>query len=190
MPQTQRYLCSNCERPIDEVKVGTKLVPLVAYLVVGQVPDAGPPIDLLEDGVKVPSLIREIMQPHVSVARLEFCIPCFAELLGLKMYSAKDDPMYSPEQVKLTGSQLAERRQDNPHASSVEKHHDEVSRVLLGFKVGRGAVKAPKLPKPVLVKHPEPKVPSLRPAPQPGRRARRGRAVQHVEPINRGDFHD
>lgn len=157
MPQLQRFFCSNCLRPIDEVTIEGKPVPLVVYLVVGQPPDTGPPVDLDEgSGVKVPSWVREIMQPHVPTARVELCIPCVAEVFGTKLVTADADPMFSKEATRETARAISLRRvaddtarqRGEPSRSSVQQHHDTVSKVLQAVKVGRGALKAPKLPKP------------------------------------------
>jgi hypothetical protein len=157
MPQLQRFFCSNCLRPIDEITIEGKPVPLVVYFVVGQPPDTGPPVDLDEgSGVKVPSFIREIMQPHVPTARVELCIPCVAEVFGTKLVTADADPMFSKEATRETARAISLRRVADDTArqngertrTSVEQHHDTVARVLQAVKVGRGALKAPKLPKP------------------------------------------
>lgn len=180
MPQLQRFYCSSHKGPIDEVKIGGKLVPIVIYMVAGQVPDSGAPVDIgLGSGVKLPSAVRELMQPHVPVARLEFCVPCFAEHLGLKLFTAEDDPMYSTEQTQVTASKLQERQQKDPNATSVDTHHATVERALLGFKVGRGALKAPKLP-PVMVKRPI--APAMPPRPARARKTAKRERVLHVEP--------
>lgn len=202
MPQLQRFFCSNCKKPIDEVTVDGKPVPLVAYMVVGQVPDTDP-VDLdTGSGVKVPSFIREAMQEYVTLRRFDWCINCLANLFGLTLCTAETDPLYSTEQViatstKLVGARAADmaalEKKQAPRAA-VERHHDEVSRVMLAIKVGRGAMKAPKLPpKAMPAKVPPanvPPTPSLLTHPPPGiaptGRRRKAKArkpiMAHVKP--------
>lgn len=194
MPQMQRFFCSNCKRPIDEITIEGKPVPLVVYFVVGQPPDTGAPVDLDEgSGVKVPSWVREIMQPHVPTARVELCIPCVAELFGTKLVTADADPMFSKEATDETARALTRlndadreaQRKGAPARTAVEQHHDTVIRALQAVKVGRGAAKAPKLPPPVkpprAVPAPVPPVPSATSATR--NRARKAAAkpvVKHV----------
>jgi hypothetical protein len=119
MPQLQRFFCSNCKRPIDEIQIEGKPVPLVVYFVVGQPPDTGAPVDLDEgSGVKVPSWVREIMQPHVPTARVELCIPCVAEIFGTKLVTADADPMFSKEATRETARAISLRRVADDTASS------------------------------------------------------------------------
>jgi hypothetical protein len=84
MPQHQRMYCTNCGESVYNKMIDGVRVPLVVYMVVGQPPDTGPAVDLdVGSPVKVPSFIREIMQ--TPVARVEFCVPCFAKIFGLKL---------------------------------------------------------------------------------------------------------
>lgn len=54
--------------------------PWIVYVITGQIPNSGDPVDLL--AVRVPPLLREIMQ--LDVARLQLCLGCALEVLGTR----------------------------------------------------------------------------------------------------------
>jgi hypothetical protein len=66
-------------------------VPLVIYMVAGQPDDTGPNLGLNDEGVKVPSFLRALMS--LPIARVEWCVRCFAEVFALPLLLAADDPM-------------------------------------------------------------------------------------------------
>jgi hypothetical protein len=150
MPQHQRMYCTNCGESVYNKTIDGERVPLVIYMVVGQPPDTGPAVDLdVGSPVKVPSFVREIMQ--TPVARVEFCVPCFAAIFGLTLVTADDDPMYSSAQAaENTASYNAVQLDDSIPA--VEKSQQIHARTLTAIQVGRGAKKAPKLLKDPTVK--------------------------------------
>ena len=88
MAHMNDFICDNCGRWCSAIDIEGKMVPLVVYIVAGVPPDyAGPPIDLLAPGVKVPAIIRELMAR--PVARKEYCVECFAKEMGLELEEAK-----------------------------------------------------------------------------------------------------
>jgi hypothetical protein len=149
MPQS-RFYCSKCKQSIYNVLTDGVRVPIVAQIVFGQPEDTGPPLDINGPGVKVPSAVREVMQPHVPIKRLELCNNCFAETFGLKLVTAQDDPMYSVEQADETKKVVLAAIED-PDVDAVSTQAVAMERVILAAKVGRGEGKAPALPKPVKV---------------------------------------
>lgn len=146
MPQLTRHYCSNCKTSIYNCTINGVRIPLVLYFVIGQPADTGPPLAINDPGVKLPSFVRAMMLPHVPAARVELCMNCVAEVFGVKLVTAQEDPMYSAEQEAQTKAEV--------QAVVDDKEIDEVNTVakvmehpLLAFRVGRGARKAPKLPK-------------------------------------------
>lgn len=146
MPNLTRMYCSNCKNSVYNTMIDGVRIPLVLYFVVGQPGDTGPMLDVNGEGVKLPSFVRELMQPHVPVARVELCMNCVAEVFGVKLVTAKDDTMYSAEQAKLTAKDVGEVVQD-ASIDEVNTTAKVMERPLLALRVGRGAKKAPKLPK-------------------------------------------
>jgi hypothetical protein len=153
MPQLTRHYCSRCQIAIYNCMVDGQRVPLLFYFVVGQPDDTGE-FDLNGEGVKVPSFIREIMQPHVPVARAELCMNCVGEVFGLALVTAKDDPMYSVEQEALTRALVSGVATD-PAIPQVQKAATTMERIFTALQVGRGAIEAPALP-PAAVPAPAP----------------------------------
>lgn len=144
MPQLNRMYCSNCKTSIYNCMIDEIRIPLVLYFVVGQPGDTGPPLGINDPGVKLPSFVREIMQ--VPVARAELCMVCVAEFFGVKLVTAEEDPMYSVEQEAVTKAVVEAVVQD-AEIDEVNTIAKVMERPLLALKVGRGAKKAPKLPK-------------------------------------------
>lgn len=145
MPQS-RFYCSKCKTSIYNVVTDGVRIPLVVQIVVGQPEDTGPALDINGEGVRVPSAIREIMQTHVPLKRLELCNNCFAETFGLELVTAQDDAMYSVEQVAETKKMVLQAI-ENPEVDQVATNQVAMERVLLAVKVGRGKERAPPLPK-------------------------------------------
>lgn len=146
MPQLNRMYCSNCKRSIYNVLIDGVRIPLVLYFVVGQPSDTGPPLGINDPGVKLPSFVRAMMLPHVPAARAELCMECVAEFFGVKLVTAEEDPMYSAEQEAVTKTEV-EAVVQNKEINQVDTTAKVMERPLLALKVGRGAKKAPKLPK-------------------------------------------
>lgn len=144
MPQS-RFYCSKCKQSIYNVLTDGVRVPLVAQIVFGQPEDTGPPLDVNGSGVKVPSAVREIMQDHVPIKRMELCNNCFAETFGLELVTAQTDPMYSVEQSAETKRVVLAAVED-PEVDQVSTNQVAMERVLLAVKVGRGEEAAPALP--------------------------------------------
>lgn len=144
MPQS-RFYCSKCKTSIYNVMTDGIRIPLVVQIVVGQPEDTGPPLDINGPGVRVPSAIREIMQPYVPIKRLELCNNCFAEVFGLELVTARDDAMYSVEQTAETKQAVLQAVED-PDVDQVATNAVSMERVLLAVKVGRGEEPAPPLP--------------------------------------------
>lgn len=145
MPQLNRMYCSNCQNSVFNTMIDGVRVPLVLYFVIGQPADTGPTLDVNAPGVKVPSFVREMMQPHVPVARAELCMNCVAEVFGVKLVTSEEDPMYSVEQAVLTGEAVQSIVQDAT-VDEVKTTAMVMERPLLALKVGRGAADAPALP--------------------------------------------
>lgn len=143
MPQLNRMYCSNCKTSIYNVMVDGVRVPYVFYFVVGQPPDTGPQLDVNAEGVKVPSFIRAILQ--APVPRAELCMNCVADIFGVPLVTAKEDPMYSDEQFDENTQAIREVMQDES-VDQVNTNAAIMERPLLAIKVGRGAVDAPALP--------------------------------------------
>lgn len=195
MPNVNRMYCSNCKTSIYNTFIGPDgkrsaegtrgavRVPLVLYFVVGQPPDTGETLGVNDPGVKLPSFVRELMQAHVPVARVELCMLCVAEVFGTKLYTADADPMHSPEQTAVTATKLAAAI--TPAMPEVDKHALQMERALLAVKVGRGGAKAPKLPKPTGIgRRADGKPPApVTNAPPIARKPKREKPrVLHVEP--------
>jgi hypothetical protein len=144
MPQLTRHYCSRCQNAIYNTIVDGKRIPILLYFVVGQPDDTGE-FDVNGPGVRLPSFVREIMQPHVPVARAELCMVCVSELFGVPLLTAEEDPLYSAEQTEETAKAVREIVSDKntPH---VTKAATAMDRVFLGLQVGRGATAAPPLP--------------------------------------------
>lgn len=157
MPQLNRMYCSNCTNSIFNTFVGPDgkrakegdpgavRVPLVLQMVVGQPEDTGPILDINGEGVRVPSFVREMQMPHVPVKRVELCMICVSELFGLPLVDAQSDPMYSIEQQRATQEAVEPLLRDEK-VDRVKAFGKSFERSMLAIKVGRGAVKAPKLP--------------------------------------------
>jgi hypothetical protein len=156
MPQLTRHYCSNCKNSIYNTMIDGKRVPIVHYIVTGQAEDTGPAVDGKQ--VKLTSFSRESLQ--MPTARVELCEICFSQIFGLKLLTAEDDPMYSDEQAELTWQENQQLQQD-PEVQHVDRHARIASRALLAVKVGRGAARAPKLPKP-RKRHAVPPIPKVR----------------------------
>lgn len=76
----------SCDGGCGCQNIAGESTPLVVYIVVGQVPNSGAPVDLNAPGVKVPAIVRELMaQP---VPRREYCVRCFAKAFGLELVAA------------------------------------------------------------------------------------------------------
>lgn len=146
MPQLSRMYCSNCKISIYNCMVDDVRIPLVFYMVVGQPGDTGPPLGINDPGVKLPSFVRAMMLPHVPAARAELCMNCVAEVFGVKLVTADEDPMYSAEQEEATKAEVQPVIEDKS-IDEVTTTAKVMERPLLALKVGRGANKAPKLPK-------------------------------------------
>lgn len=138
--------CSNCKSSVYNTMIDGVRIPLVFYMVVGQPPDTGPPLGINDPGVKLPSFVRAMMLPHVPVARAELCMNCVAEVFGVPLLTAQDDPLYSREQEAETKIEVDAVVQDKT-IDEVTTTAKVMERPLLALKVGRGAEKAPKLPK-------------------------------------------
>ena len=144
MSQLVRMYCSNCKTSIFNCIIEGVRVPLVLYFVVGQAADTGPLLDVNAPGVRVPSFVRELMQPHVPTARVELCIKCVAEIFGVALVTAAEDPMYSTEQAAATKAGIEVVVQD-AEIDEVHTTAKVMARPLLAIKVGRGAAPAPAL---------------------------------------------
>jgi hypothetical protein len=146
MPQLTRHYCSRCQAAIYNCMVDGVRVPILLYFVVGKPDDTGE-CDVNGPGVKVPSFVREIMQPHVPVARAELCMNCLSEVFGVELVTAEEDPMYSIEQSDLTATEVRAVVTD-VDTPAVEKAATVMDRVFSAIQVGRGAKQAPPLPPP------------------------------------------
>ena len=150
--------CSSCKNSIFNTFVGKDgkrandgdpdavRVPLIFYFVVGQAADTGPPLGINDPGVKLPSFVRAMMLPHVPVARVELCMICVSEVFGVPLLTAEEDPLYSAEQESETKVEV-EAVVQNAEIDEVATAAKVMERPLLALKVGRGAEKAPPLPR-------------------------------------------
>ena len=78
MPHEMQFRCYYCQEDIHAIESGGRSLPIVLYVVVGQVPGSGPALDLT--GFPLPELVHELMaQP---VARRECCarLACLSKL--------------------------------------------------------------------------------------------------------------
>jgi hypothetical protein len=79
-----RIPCSACGQSIWLATIerdGTPVrVPIVVRIIMGQLPNSGEVVDVA--AVPVPQIVRDIMA--LPVARVNLCIPCFAQVLKLK----------------------------------------------------------------------------------------------------------
>jgi hypothetical protein len=138
--------CANCQNSVYNTMIDGVRVPLVFYMVVGQPADTGPPLGINDPGVKIPSFVRALMLPHVPVARAELCMNCVSLIFGVPLLTAEEDPMYSAEQEAETKADVQPVIEDKA-IDEVTTTAKIMERPLLALKVGRGAEKAPKLPK-------------------------------------------
>jgi hypothetical protein len=141
MPQLSRHYCTLCKKSIYNVEIDGQRIPLVAYFVVGQPADTGDPLDVNADGVKLPSFVRELMQTPGGTQRVELCIACLADVFGLALVTAADDPMYD-----VNNNQIADAREIAQGVDQVEAFHRLHFRALHAIKVGRGAAQVSDLP--------------------------------------------
>lgn len=146
MPQLNRMYCSNCKNSVYNTMIDGVRIPLVFYMVIGQPADTGPPLGINDPGVKLPSFVRAMMLPHVPVARAELCMNCVAEVFGVKLVTAQEDPMYSAEQEAEAKAEV-QPIIDDKAIDEVTTTAKIMERPLLAIKVGRGAERAPKRPK-------------------------------------------
>ena len=73
MANVQDFACDICGQRVSEASP-----PILVYIVTGQMPNTGPPVDLMT--TPAPALVRELMaQP---IARREYCLPCFGQAIG------------------------------------------------------------------------------------------------------------
>lgn len=142
----QRYYCMSCRESIYNKTLNGVRIPLIFYFVLGQPDDTGPALDVMAKDVAVPSFVREFFHPDLPNQPVELCIPCVALLFGLKVYTPDKDPMHSPEQMRDTSNELKALKA-NTTDPAVDRRHAIFGRVLTGIKVGRLAMKPPKLPK-------------------------------------------
>lgn len=145
MPNLNRMYCSNCKNSVYNTMIDGVRIPLVLYFVVGQPEDTGPLLGINDPGVKLPSFIRAMLLPHVPVARAELCMVCVAEIFGVQLVTAGEDPMYSAEQERLTRLEVQAVVEDR-EVNEVDTTAKVMERPLLALKVGRGAEVAPALP--------------------------------------------
>lgn len=130
MPQLNRHYCTKCGDSVFNCEINGKRVPLVLYFVVGQPDDTGEPLDA--NAVALPSFVREILQ--TDVARVELCIKCVADVFGVPLLEAKDDPMYDANNDKIPDA-LQLRDPSMPRVERFKRMH---ARVLHAIAVGRG----------------------------------------------------
>lgn len=152
MPQLPRHYCSRCQIAIYNCMIDGVRVPILLYFVVAQPDDTGE-FDVNGPGVRLPSFVRELMQPHVPVARAELCMNCMSEVFGLALVTAEEDPMYSIEQSDLTAIQVRAVT-SNKGIPAVQKAATAMDRVFTAIQVGRGARAAPPLPPPTPIEIP------------------------------------
>lgn len=141
MPQMSRYHCSRCKESIFNCLIDDKRIPLVFYMVVGQIPDAVEDLDVNAEGVKVPSFIREMMATPGGTQRIDLCIKCLAEVFGLDLVAAADDPMYDSNNDKIPDA-----RQLAAGVGQVEAWHRLHVRPLHAIMVGQGRAQVSDLP--------------------------------------------
>jgi hypothetical protein len=132
MPQLPRTHCSRCGESVYNCLIAGVRIPLVVQIVVGQPADTGPALDVNGAGVRVPSFVREILQ--TSLARLELCVACTAEVFGLALVTAAEDPCYD---ANLDG--IPDATQIDPALSHAEQYRIMHARTLEAIRIGRGA---------------------------------------------------
>lgn len=148
MPQVQRAHCSRCGESVYNCLIDGIRVPILTYIVMGQPADTGPAVDLDRGSpVKVPSVMRELMR--TPVARVELCVACFADVFGLALVTADEDPLFDAD---LDGVPDVSRLDAKERAAfnalpAVEQARAMHSRALEAVRVGRGAPDA-KVPRP------------------------------------------
>lgn len=145
MSQASRMYCSKCKNSIFNTLIDGIRIPLVLYFVVGQPGDTGAPLAINDPGVKLPSFVRALMLPHVPVARAELCMTCVADVFGVPLVTADEDPMFSIEQAEITKAEVG-AVVDNVAIDEVNTNAKVMERPFLAFKVGRGESVAPALP--------------------------------------------
>lgn len=155
MPQLSRHYCTRCKKSIYNVEIEGQRVPLVVYFVVGQPADTGDPLDVNANGVKVPSFIRELMATPAGTQRVELCVPCVAEVFGVALVTAEEDPMYDSN-----NDRIPDARQIAQGVDQVEAFHRLHFRALHAVKVGQGRATVGELPAEYLPPPAEPKGPN------------------------------
>jgi hypothetical protein len=157
MTTLSRFYCTRCGISIYNRVIDGVRVPIVLQLNVGQIPDSGRPLGIVEPGVKLPAWIRELMSSHIPIANINLCMVCVSEVFGTPLVEATEDPMYSVEQaeesIAVTRATVAD-----PDIDEVNRGTIIFARTFDAIQVGRGAKKAPKLP---------PKRPMPKPVPPP-----------------------
>ena len=87
MANVHDYDCDLCGE-----RIGESATPILVYVVTGQVPNTGEPVDMNQ--VPAPALVRELMaQP---IARREFCLACFAKTIGQPLEAVAPAPDAGP----------------------------------------------------------------------------------------------
>ena len=134
MPDAVRTTCTRCKQSIYNCMIDGVRVPIFHRLNIGKPEDSGPAIALNDPGVKMTSYTRSMLQ--TPVARIELCEKCFAEVFGLPLVTADEDPMWDGEQVEA--QEALNKIMDDPETDRAEKFHMIHTRALHGFPVGWG----------------------------------------------------
>lgn len=155
MPDTTRIICTRCKQSVYNCMIDGVRVPIVHRMNLGQPADTGPTLAINDPGVKLTSYTRSMMQ--TSVARIELCEKCFADVLGLPLLTADADPMFDEDQV--AAQQAINRVRDQEGVSYADAFHAMHTRAIHAFAVGWGEAsvddlaglfrKAPPIPKKV-----------------------------------------
>lgn len=142
MPDTNRIVCTRCQESVYNCIVDGERIPIVVRMNAGKPSDTGPELNLNAANVRVPSFIRSLMQ--TPVARIELCVKCFAEVLGLPLVTAKEDPMYD---ITSEAAQNVFNRQFADESMPMSERANLVhTRALHALAVGWGEAAATDLP--------------------------------------------
>lgn len=88
MAQGQRYHCDRCGESVYNCLIEGVRVPIVVYMVAGVIPDYPTPFDDSAPDVKMPQMVREMMD--LPESRVEWCVACLAEVFGLRLVTAEE----------------------------------------------------------------------------------------------------
>lgn len=147
MPDLNRIACTRCQASVYSCMIegpdgSAERVPLVIRLNVGKPADTGADMDLNGPNLRIPSVLRAMMQ--TPLARIELCVKCFAEVFQLPLVTATEDPMYDVEseaaQAVLNQAYFDESRPMTERANLVH------TRALHALAVGWGKATAKDLP--------------------------------------------